>query len=97
MLRPHADLLWDFGPFLAGLSWSQVRFANGDINSKQLGLVWSAKTDFRYLPGDALDRQTNMGGRSGLGFDRIQAVTGAYRPRSGSMRNSGAPLTGLVA
>ena len=29
MLRPHVDLLWRFGRQRAGLSWSQVRFANG--------------------------------------------------------------------
>jgi hypothetical protein len=35
MLRPHADLLWDFGPFRAGISWSQVRFPSGDISSSR--------------------------------------------------------------
>ncbi|HJV61481.1 MAG TPA: hypothetical protein VJ743_11090 [Albitalea sp.] len=96
MLRPHADLLWDFGPFLAGLSWSQVRFANGDINSRQLGLVWSAKTDFRYVPRDRIGLRSDMGGRSGMGFDRIQAVFGAYKPRSGAKRVSGADLSSTI-
>jgi len=92
MLRPHADLLWDFGPFLAGLSWSQVRFANGDINSRQLGLVWSAKSDFRYVPRDLIGQRSDLGGRSGMGFDRIQAVFGAYKPRPGAQRISGGSL-----
>ena len=96
MLRPHADLLWDFGPFLAGLSWSQVRFANGDIDSRQLGLVWSAKTDFRYVPGDRIGMRSDFGGRTGIGFDRIQAVVGAYKPRSGSKRVSGSDLTSTI-
>ncbi len=96
MLRPHADLLWDFGPFLAGLSWSQVRFANGDIDSRQLGLVWSAKTNFRYVPRDRIGERSDRSGRSGMGFDRIQAVFGAYRPRPGARRNSGGNLSGTI-
>jgi hypothetical protein len=96
MLRPHADLLWDFGPFLAGLSWSQVRFANGDIDSRQLGLVWSAKSSFRHVPSDRIGMRSDIGGRSGMGFDRIQAVVGAYQPRSGSLRVSGGALTSSI-
>jgi hypothetical protein len=96
MLRPHADLLWDFGPFLAGLSWSRVRFANGDIDSRQLGLTWRAKTDFRYIPGDHIDRPAGAGGRAGMGFDRIQAVFGAYRPRHGARRVSGGALNSTI-
>lgn len=91
MLRPHADLLWDFGPFLAGVSWSQVRFPNGDIDSKQLGLVWSAKSPFRYVPRERIGARSDIGGRSGMGFDRIQAVVGGYKPRAGSRRVSGGP------
>ena len=96
MLRPHADLLWDFGPFLAGLSLSQVRFANGDIDSHQIGLVWNAKTDFRYVPGDRIGERSEMGGHSGMGFDRLQAVFGAYRPRASSRRVSGAELSSTI-
>lgn len=89
LVRPHADLLWDFGPFLAGLSYARTRFANGDIDSKQLGLVWSAKTNFRYLPRERIGTPAPASGRSGIGFDRAQAVVGAYKPRSGSRLNSG--------
>jgi hypothetical protein len=96
MLRPHADLLWDFGPFLAGLSASQVRFANGDISSRQIGLVWSAKSDFRYVPRNRIGERSDMGGRSGMGFDRIQAVFGTYRPRAGATRNSGGKLDSKI-
>jgi len=96
MLRPHVDLLWDFGPFLAGLSASQVRFANGDINSRQLGLVWSAKTDFRYVPGDRLSQRSEISGRSGMGFDRVQAVFGTYSPRASARRKSGLPYEGKI-
>ncbi|WP_280155338.1 hypothetical protein [Piscinibacter sp. XHJ-5] len=93
MLRPHADLLWDFGPFLAGVSASRVRFANGDIDSRQLGLVWKAKTDFRYVPRDRIGERSDLGGRSGMGFDRVQAVVGTYRPRPGARLVSGGELS----
>jgi len=97
MLRPHADLLWDFGPYRAGVSFSRVRFANGEIDSRQLGLVWSANTDFRYVPGDRIGQRSDTGGRSGMGFDRVQAVWGVYKPRSGPMRVSGGPLDQRIA
>jgi hypothetical protein len=96
MLRPHADLLWDFGPYRAGVSWSQVRFANGDISSRQLGLVWSAKPDFRYLPRDRIAERVDPTGRAGMGFDRLQAVFGVYKPRSGARRASGGPLDAKI-
>jgi hypothetical protein len=92
MLRPHVDLLWDFGPFLAGVSASRVRYANGSIDSHQLGLVWSAKSDFRYVPRDRLGERSELSGRSGMGFDRIHAVVGVYSPRGNSRRVSGGEL-----
>lgn len=96
MLRPHVDLLWDFGPYLAGLSASQVRFANGDINSRQIGLVFNAKTDFRYVPRNRIGERSEISGRSGIGFDRIQAVFGTYSPRPSAKRNSGADYGGKI-
>jgi len=96
MLRPHADLLWDFGPYRAGVSWSQVRFANGAIDSRQVGLVWTAKTDFRFVPRDRIGERSELSGRSGMGFDRIQAVFGAYKPRHGAKRVSGGALDSRI-
>ena len=96
MLRPHADLWWDFGPYRAGVSLSQVRFANGDIDSRQLGLVWSLNTDFRFVPRQRLGEPLDQGGRSGMGFDRLQAVFGAYKPRAGASRLSGGPLSSRI-
>ena len=93
MLRPHADLTWNFGPYRAGVSLSQVRFANGDIDSRQIGLVWSANTDFRYVARDRIGSPSSISGRSGVGFDRVQAVFGVYKPRSGDMRNGGGTLS----
>ncbi|HUG25790.1 hypothetical protein [Piscinibacter sp.] len=93
MLRPHADLLWDFGPYLAGVSLSRVRFANGDISSRQLGLVFNAKTDFRYLPRHRIAQPSQAVGRSGVGFDRALAVAGLYKPSDSAVRNNRGPHT----
>jgi hypothetical protein len=92
MLRPHVDLLWDFGPFLAGVSASRVRYANGKVDSHQLGLVVSAKSAFRYVPRERIGERSDTVGRSGMGFDRIHAVLGVYSPRGDSRRVSGPPL-----
>jgi hypothetical protein len=96
MVRPHVDLLWDFGPYRAGVSWSRVRFANGDIDSRQLGLVWSANTDFRFVPQARIGERSDVAGRSGIGFDRFQAVVGTYRPRGGPQRVSGGELDSAI-
>lgn len=88
MLRPHVDLLWDSGAWRAGVSLSRVSFPSGDIGSTQLGLVVEFPTAFTHLPpGNAA-----VPGASGLGFDRVLAVAGAYLPPSGSTGNDGRPL-----
>ncbi|MDQ2734521.1 MAG: hypothetical protein M3Y55_05925 [Pseudomonadota bacterium] len=79
MLRPHLDLLWDFGPLAVGLSVSRVRFPSGKIDSTQVGIVVDAINDFRHVPASLLSTPTSGAGRNGLGFDRIQLVAGAYR------------------
>ncbi len=92
MLRPYANLLWDFGPWRAGVSVSSVNFPNGDIDSSQLGVVFDMPMDFGYLPaGSAMPARLGST-RTGMGFDRFLAVGGVYRPRSGSLGTSGAPL-----
>jgi hypothetical protein len=58
--------------------------------------VWSAKTDFRYVPRDRIGERSDISGRSGIGFDRIQAVFGAYSPRPGAKRASGADYQGKI-
>ena len=92
MLRPHADLLWDLGGHRVGLSYSQVRFANGSISSRQFGLVWNADTDLSYVREDRIGSRVDGSGRSGVGFDRLQPVLGVYRPRGGVGRASGGAL-----
>ncbi len=95
MLRPHVDLLWDFGPFLAGVSASQVRFANGSIDSRQLGVVWTWKSEFRALqPGGAgTDASAEA---SGIGIDRIDTFVASYRPRAAAKRLNGAALDDAI-
>ena len=95
MLRPHVDLLWDFGPFMAGVSASQVRFANGSIDSRQLGVVWAWKSEFRALQpgGAATDASANA---SGIGIDRIDTFVASYRPRASAKRLNGAALDGAI-
>ena len=101
MLRTHADLTRDLGGYRAGVSVSQVRFPNGQIRSNQIGLVWSTTTDFRYLArsqlgANGLTANSSIVGRTGMGFDRIQAVAGFYSPRPGVTRISGPPLTAKI-
>lgn len=84
MLRPALTLLQDLGPLQAGLSWSQVRFPSGQINSNQLGLVLSWDGRFRYAEPGRAGAPAGAGGRSGLGVDRLLATVGSYRLRDGS-------------
>jgi len=92
MLRPYANLLWDFGPLRAGVSVSSVNFPNGDIDSSQLGVVFDMPMDFGYVPvGNTMPARLGAA-RTGMGFDRFLAVGGVYRPRNGSLGTSGAPL-----
>ena len=99
MLRPHVDLLADLGPVALGVSLSRIKFPNGQIASTQWGLVLNVSDQFRSTQADRLDTPVRAGGRTGLGFDRIQVVAGAYRTRAGAtLINGGAePRTiGLI-
>lgn len=90
MLRPHVDVLTDLGPVALGVSLSRIKFPNGQIASTQWGLVLDVSDQFRSLQADRLDAPVRATGRTGLGFDRIQVVAGAYRTRAGVLQ-SGAP------
>lgn len=96
MLRPYANLLWDFGAFRAGVSASNVRFPNGQIDSSQLGVVFDMDMEFRYWPVGRAAAPATGGARTGLGFDRVLAVAGVYRPRSGSTGTSGTALPSKI-
>jgi hypothetical protein len=94
MLRPHADLLWDFHGARAGVSLSQVRFPDGHFHSTQLGLVVAADTDFRFVDRTQFNRPmlNAPSGRTGVGFDRIQGVFSVLHPRPGARRTDGRPM-----
>jgi len=89
MLRPHADLLWDFGRFALGLSVSRVQFPSGDIGSTQVGVVFNAINDFRYVPAARIGTPVRPRGRAGLGFDRIQLVGGMVHLRADTLLADG--------
>jgi hypothetical protein len=88
MLRPHADLMVDFGGWQAGLTASQVRFPNGDIRSSQFGLLLMVDDRFAYAPPGHDGERVAFGGRGGLGADRMQVVTGRYSGRNDPQRRS---------
>lgn len=92
VLRPHVDLLYDFGAYNIGVSWSRVRFVGTPVDSSQLGLVLSANTSFGYIPRDRMNIPVASIGRPGAGFDRVQAVFGVYQPRGEHTRASGGKL-----
>ncbi len=55
MLRPHAELLWSFGGWSAGLGASNVRFPSGNISSSQLSLLVSSDHSASYaIPGHGI-------------------------------------------
>jgi len=84
MIRPHVDLLWDFGSYYAGISASNVRFPNGSIDSNQFGLLLSADSDFSYYSPKLIGQQVEVHGRSGAGFDRVLITAGIYHEKSGA-------------
>ena len=92
LLRPHADLLWNFGGYRAGVSVSNVRFPSGQISGTQFGMVLGMDTEFVYLTSGRKDMPSHNGGRTGVGFDRIFGVGAVYRPVGGTQGTSGAPL-----
>ncbi|CAN5831768.1 hypothetical protein BH11PSE12_BH11PSE12_00140 [soil metagenome] len=92
MLRPHADLMWDFGGYRAGISASNVRFPNGSISSNQIGLLLDFDTSFVHTSAAANSSQAADGKRSGVGFDRAMILGGIYKPSSSSTYISGKPM-----
>lgn len=92
MLRPHADLLWDFGLFKAGITASNVSFPNdGNVHSNQIGFTIAVDTHLNYYTPDYVGRRLATQGRQGFGGDRIMAIAGAYFPGTGVLKNDGTP------
>lgn len=96
MVRPHADLLWEVGAVSVGLSYARVRFVTGLIDGRQFGVVVRTPADFRYVALEQLHAPVAPSARSGLGFERVHATIGAYRPLDGARRASGAPLNATI-
>lgn len=87
MWRPELALMRDIGPLSAGLTWSHVRFATGDIRSSQLGALVSWTGDFRHL---GLSPPAVRGGdRTGLGVDLLAGTATQVRFTDGSDRRIG--------
>jgi hypothetical protein len=96
MLRPHVDLLADMGPVAVGVSLSHIEFPNGQISSTQWGLVLNVNDQFKYTQAGYLDTPVRAGGRTGIGFDRIQIVGGAYRTRGSTTLLNGSPQPATI-
>jgi hypothetical protein len=96
MLRPHADLMWDFGGYRAGITASNVRFPNGNVHSNQIGLIVDFDTHFLHTGFGYTDQEVPADGRTGVGFDRAIAFFGAYKPSKSSTNLSGIPLQNSI-
>lgn len=90
MLRPHADLLWNFGKIKAGITASNVSFPNdGNVNSNQIGFILAMDMDFSYHTSDYVGKRLMIQGREGFGGDRIIATVGSYFPGTDVKKNDG--------
>lgn len=96
MIRPHLDLMWKLSSYRAGISASHVVFPNGEISSNQIGLLFSANSDFAYVTPDYVSQRFNITGRHGTGFDRVLATVGSYTPRKNVTNLAGVPATSSI-
>ena len=92
MLRPHADLLWNFGGLKAGVTASYVDFPQGgNVHSSQLGVTLAVDTQFNTTHPDYIQHFLSVEGRQGFGFDRAVATFGTYLPDASAKKNDGSP------
>lgn len=96
MVRPYVDLSWKFDQVSVGVSASQVRFPNGQIDSKQVGVVLTIDDHFLYGAARRIGESIGTGDRGGMGFDRISVVTGQYRPKSNIINTAGETYAGSI-
>ena len=89
MLRPHVDLMRDFGAWAAGITASQVRFPSGSIASSQLGMQVTLAHDFRFTAPGYGGRRIESIDTGGLQMDRMDVAVGRYAAGSGSGRALG--------
>jgi hypothetical protein len=91
MLRPHLDLMWQTGPYRAGVSLSRVTFPSGSIGSTQAGVVLAVDNDFLYAPTRMVGQSLHLSECMGVGFDRVMGIVGVYKAPSGTVDKAGAP------
>lgn len=91
MLRPHLDLLWDFGGFRAGVSASEVSFPSGHFASQQLGLIVAIDDRFLYADHSRVGQAIGNDRRGGLGFDRLAISVAQYRMQGNVQTTVGTP------
>ena len=99
MLRPHADLLWDFGGgVMAGVTASYVGFPQGgNVHSSQLGVTLAFDTAFNTTRPDYIQHHLSVEGRQGFGIDRAVATFGAYFPEASTKKNDGSASPSQMA
>ena len=78
VVRPHLDVLYQFGHYQAGLSASHVSFPYGTISSNQIGLVFSSQNDFYHMGYGKSDEFRHVALDGGLGFHRIRGTAAVY-------------------
>lgn len=81
MLRPHVDLMLDYGGWQLGLSASHVRFPSGDIRSSQLGVVLMVDDRYAFTEPGHQGARLRFDGRGGIGADRLHPTVGLYSRR----------------
>jgi hypothetical protein len=82
MLRPHADLMFDFGGWEAGVTASQVRFPSGTIDSTQFGVLVAVHDDFVFTAPGHAGQSVQFTGVGGIGANRMSAAVGRYATAS---------------
>lgn len=82
MLRPHADLMFDFGGWEAGITASQVRFPSGAIRSVQLGVLVAVQDEFVFTAPGHAGESVRFTGVGGIGANRMSAAVGRYASAS---------------
>ena len=78
MLRPHVDLMVNYGGWQLGLTASHVRFPSGDIRSSQLGLLLMVDDRYAFAPPGHAGERVSYSGRGGIGADRLHPTAGVY-------------------
>ena len=82
MLRPHADLVFDFGGWEAGITASQVRFPSGTIRSVQVGVLVAVHDEFVFTAPGQAGESVRFNGVGGIGANRMSAAVGRYATAS---------------